>query len=129
MTKPRMSNSEVTKVVELLKEHIKFEPHLKDPKMSVSKWGTIVETNRFISFAQSIIDEFQPKSKKTEMQHLMSLFKVFDVNYLRYDFKGKVYVVPCGHTRKFFESKGEQWEFIFDSQGSFIKCVLQRLDK
>lgn len=106
-------------ILKLLEEHTTFGPHEIDPKLRVSKWGSIVETRRFLDFAKAVIAVANTRS--SDQSKLESLLKSYKIPYEVFESNRRRFVRPSGKVRKMFLGKGQKHEFIFDLNGHFIK--------
>lgn len=113
-----MSISE-EEILRLLEEHTTFAPHQIDGSLRVSKWGSIVETRRFLDFAKAVVKVANQNT--SDKDKLISLLETYKVQYATYGSKKKQFVVPKGHVRKALLDKGQRHEFIFDGVGKFMK--------
>ncbi len=118
-----MSEINEDRILELLEQYTTFERHPLDNKLSVSKWGSIIETSRFLAFAKAVIAE----NKKSELDMLCHILTVCKISFGSYEFKKKRYVVPKGATRKIFVDRGETCEFVFDASGKFLEFRNERV--
>lgn len=119
-----MGEPSENRILELLSQYMTFETHPLDDRLQVSKWGSIIETRRFLEFAKAILAE----NKKSEIDMLKEILDMCKVSYGSYEFKKLRYVVPKGAVRKIFEDRGEKCEFVFDSNGKFIEFKIERKD-
>lgn len=106
-------------ILKLLEEHTTFEPHPSDRKLLVNKWGSIMETRRFMEFAKALV--FAAKNSESDQMILTSVLDKFKVKYSSYGSAKKRFIVPKSIGRKKLnDCQLQRHEFVFDGKGKFV---------